>query len=107
MSSLPAVERGFRVVNRRVPVQSNEPTEFVDVTEQVLAVIGDSRVQNGVAVVYVHHTTAGVAINEAEPLLMGDMLDRLERFASRSDDYRHDDLTVRTVNLEPDERRNG
>lgn len=108
MSSL-AVDRsrGFKVLNRRVAVQSDQPTEFVDVTDHVLGIVRDSRVGDGVAVVYVQHTTAGVALNEYEPLLMGDMLARLERFASHEDEYRHDDMSVRTVNLEPNERRNG
>ena len=48
-----------------------------------------------------------MAINEAEPLLLEDMKRLLERFASRDADYRHDDLTIRTVNLEPNERANG
>ena len=104
-----AVDRasGFRVVNRTVPVHSDQPTEFLDVTEQVVRVVAESGIRNGVVVVYAKHTTAGIAINESEPLLMGDLLDRLERFASREDEYRHDDLSIRTVNIEPNERRNG
>jgi len=98
---------GFRVVNRRVPLNSGAATEFIDVTDEVAAVVEESGVRDGVVVVYAQHTTAGVAINEAEPLLLGDMCRMLERFASREDEYQHDDLTIRTVNLEPNERANG
>ena len=40
---------------------------------------------------HAQHTTAGVVINEAEPLLLGDMCRVLERFASRDEAYEHDD----------------
>lgn len=98
---------GFRVVNRRIPLHSDEPTQFVDITDQIDAAVRDSGIANGVAVVYAQHTTAGITINEAEPLLLGDMCRLLDRFASRDEDYQHDDLTIRTVNLEPNERKNG
>lgn len=98
---------GFRVLNRRIAVTSLMPTEFVDVTPDVEAVLRESGVRDGIVVIFANHTTAGITINEAEPLLLEDMTSLLERFASPRDDYRHDDLSVRTVNLEPNERANG
>src|SRR5829696_8575784 len=104
-----ALERaaGFRVLHRKIALVSDLPTQFIDVTDQIRAVVAESGVEEGVAVAFSSHTTAGVAINEAEPLLLEDMTRRLERFASRDDEYRHDDLSIRTVNLEPNERANG
>ena len=104
-----AIERatGFRVSNRRVAIVSEAPTQFIDVTEQIEELVAESGIENGVAVAFSAHTTAGVAINEAEPLLLEDMTRLLERFASRDADYQHDDLSIRTVNLEPNERANG
>ena len=100
-------EAGFRVMNRKIALVSDLPTQFIDVTDQIEAVVRESGIENGVAVAFSAHTTAGVAINEAEPLLLDDMRRLLERFASRDADYQHDDLTIRTVNLEPNERANG
>jgi secondary thiamine-phosphate synthase enzyme len=100
-------EAGFRVLNRKIALVSTLPTQFIDVTDQIEAAVRESRIENGVAVAFSAHTTAGVAINEAEPLLLEDMTRLLERFASRDADYQHDDLTIRTVNLEPNERANG
>ena len=104
-----ALEReiGFRVLNRKIALVSDLPTQFIDVTDQIEAAVRESGIETGVAVAFSAHTTAGVAINEAEPLLLDDMKRMLERFASRDDDYRHDDLSIRTVNLEPNERANG
>ena len=98
---------GFRVVNKRIAIHSDEATQFVDITDQVRAAVADSGVTNGIVVIYAQHTTAGITINEAEPLLLGDMCRLLDRFASREDAYEHDDLSIRTVNLEPNERKNG
>src|SRR2546422_9631138 len=100
-------ETGFRVVNREIALVPNLPPQFIDVTDQIEAAVRESRIENGVAAAFSAHTTAGVAINEAEPLLLDDMRRLLERFASRDADYQHDDLTIRTVNLEPNERANG
>ncbi|HEY3107168.1 MAG TPA: secondary thiamine-phosphate synthase enzyme YjbQ [Chloroflexota bacterium] len=104
-----ALEReiGFRVLNRKIALVSSLPTQFIDVTDQIEAAVRESGIETGVAVAFSAHTTAGVAINEAEPLLLEDMKRLLERFASRDADYQHDDLSVRTVNLEPNERANG
>jgi secondary thiamine-phosphate synthase enzyme len=98
---------GFRVLNRKIALISDRPVQFIDVTEQIEDLVGESGIESGVAVAFSAHTTAGVAINEAEPLLLEDMKRLLERFASRDAGYQHDDLSIRTVNLEPNERANG
>ena len=46
-------------------------------------------------------------IGESEPLLLEDMKNVLERFAPRHAIYQHDDFEIRTVNLCPDEEKNG
>ena len=98
---------GFRVFTRQVQLHTTEAMEFIDVTEDVLAAVRDSGIRDGIAVVFSAHTTAGIAINEDEPLLLGDMRRRLEEFAPRGAAYQHDDLSIRTHNLEPNERANG
>jgi thiamine phosphate synthase YjbQ (UPF0047 family) len=40
-------------------------------------------------------------------LLIEDLTKALERLAPRHSDYRHDDFDVRTVNMCPDEEKNG
>ena len=55
-------------------VQTREREVFVDVTTQVTAEAARSGVRDGVVVVYVPHTTAGVTINEnADPSVRADM----------------------------------
>ena len=52
-------------------VETDRRTEVRDVTDRIDAVLaGDA---DGVATVFTRHTTAGVAVNEAEPRLLEDM----------------------------------
>ncbi len=90
-----------------VKVETTKAPEFIDITEQVRDFVRESQVEFGLAVVFSKHTTAAIKINENEPLLLKDMEDFLEKVASRNGDYRHNDLTVRTVNLTEDECPNG
>jgi secondary thiamine-phosphate synthase enzyme len=62
---------------------------------------------HGFAVVYSRHTTAAIKINENEPLLLEDMEKFLERISPRNGSYRHNDFTIRTVNMNEDECPNG
>jgi len=66
-------------------VQTRERVVFVDITAQVSAAVAESVVRDGVVVVYVPHTTAGVTINEnADPSVRSDMKLALERMVPQS-----------------------
>jgi len=91
----------------RMSFETTQAPEFIDITEKVSEFIKDSQVLNGFAIVYSKHTTAAIKINENEPLLLKDMGEFLERMASRNGDYRHNDFSVRTVNMTEDECPNG
>lgn len=81
--------------------------EFIDITDDVRDVIARAGVRHGFVVVFSRHTTAAIRINEAEPLLLQDMECMLARIAPTGVYYRHNDLTIRTVNLTEDEDLNG
>ena len=53
------------------------------------------------------HTTMAIIVNEAEPLLIGDMKKTLERIIPRTIEYMHDNFEIRTVNICDDECKNG
>lgn len=56
-------------------VRSNEREELVEFTEQVRKALRESGVEEGICVLYVQHTTAGLTINEnADPDVPRDML---------------------------------
>jgi secondary thiamine-phosphate synthase enzyme len=79
--------------------------EFVDLTERLASLA--CGVSSGVMHVFTRHTTTGLLINEAEPLLLEDLAARLERWAPATDTYHHDDFSRRVVNVAPGERVNG
>jgi secondary thiamine-phosphate synthase enzyme len=66
-------------------IQTREPVVFVDITAQVAAEAGRAGALDGVVVVYVPHTTAGVTINEnADPSVRADIKLALERLVPES-----------------------
>ena len=61
----------------------------------------------GTVLVCSRHTTAAIVANEHEPFLLEDMARVLRRLVPPTDYYQHDDMSIRTVNLMPNERENG
>lgn len=101
------VEGPMRVSTFTVSLESAKAPEFVDITEHVIAAVAEANITMGIAVVYSKHTTAAIKINELEPLLLEDWEHLLEHIAPKNGKYRHNDFTVRTVNLTADESPNG
>jgi secondary thiamine-phosphate synthase enzyme len=76
---------------KTIDVRTRSRSEMVDITSQVASAVGDSGVADGVATVYVPHTTAGVTINEnADPSVVHDLLAALDAAVPwRQGFYRH------------------
>ncbi|HWZ96965.1 MAG TPA: secondary thiamine-phosphate synthase enzyme YjbQ [Candidatus Dormibacteraeota bacterium] len=73
-----------------IRVRTDRRTQFLDVTNEVQAVVAKSSVQQGVCYVYVPHTTAGITINEhADPDVASDVEDFLDRLVPHRGPYRH------------------
>ncbi len=81
--------------------------EFRDISDDVIRLARKSRVQNGLVNIQTLHTTAGLLLNENEPLLLEDLKKHLEDVASQADAYQHDDFNIRTVNVCDGECANG
>jgi len=88
-------------------LESKRAPEFMDITQRVRECVAEARIKNGFVVVFSRHTTAAVKINENEPLLLQDMEQFLERMSPRNGNYKHNDFSVRTVNMTEDECPNG
>jgi secondary thiamine-phosphate synthase enzyme len=60
-------------------VKTQGRDQMLDITERVARAVAQAQVQEGLAVVYVPHTTAGVTINEnADPDVVHDVLGALD-----------------------------
>lgn len=106
MLTLTEREGTIRVVARRLAIESHQPIQFVDITNEVAQAVASAGLRDGTVTIFSRHTTAGIAINEAEPLLLEDMRRLLEGLAPPGG-YDHDNFEIRTVNMTPDERANG
>ena len=91
----------------KVRIATERPTEFIDLTESLEELLAESRIVTGLLNVQSLHTTAAIVVNEGEPLLLKDFDCLLHNVAPDDVPYRHDDETIRTVNLSPGERPNG
>ena len=92
---------------RRLVFETREPIQFVDITNEVAELVRVAGLREGVANVFSRHTTAAVCIQEAEPLLLDDLREFLQRCAPSGAHYRHNDFRVRTVHMHDDESPNG
>ncbi|NHV98301.1 MAG: YjbQ family protein [Thaumarchaeota archaeon] len=73
-----------------IEVSSTSRQQFIDITDRVEGVVNKSGVKNGVCFLYVPHTTAGITINEnADPSVVTDIIETLERVIPLDGRYRH------------------
>jgi secondary thiamine-phosphate synthase enzyme len=72
-------------------VKTSSHTEFVEITDRVQEAVSESGIKEGVCVVIIPHTTAGVVVNEnADPDVAADMIYALEQAVPwKSANYRH------------------
>lgn len=74
----------------RFDVRSTKHTQFINIDSTVQGAVGESGVKRGVCHVFVPHTTAAVTINEnADPDVVHDITEILERMAPWKGSYRH------------------
>ncbi len=99
--------RKMKIKNELLKFKTKKIFDFIDFTEKLKKFVEVSEIKEGILNIQLMHTSAGLIINENEPLLLEDIKDKLEDTASQSKEYRHDDLTKRTVNVCVDECKNG
>ena len=75
---------------RKLKVKSHKRNEMIDITNDIQRIIDEEKLQNGIIIVYVPHTTAGITINEgADPNVQRDIIETLKRIIPESGDYQH------------------
>lgn len=71
---------------KEIQVNSLERNQLINITSQVKKIVSDSKVKNGLCVVYCPHTTAGIMVNEnADPAVASDLLRALEALVPKID----------------------
>ena len=73
-----------------ISVKTRSRIEMVDITSSVQKEVSRIGIEDGVCVVYVPHTTAGITINEgADPAVCEDILAKLNDLVPARAGYRH------------------
>ena len=71
-------------------VQTGKRDDFVDITVEVRDCVRKSGVQHGICVVFVPHTTAGLAVNESwDPSVTADAIATFDRLVPWRANYKH------------------
>ena len=74
----------------RYKIQTTKPQQFINITNKVANEVKNSNVKDGIAVIYVPHTTAGVTINEnADPDVVRDIISTLDKAYPVQGEYLH------------------
>ena len=70
-------------------IPTSSRSQMVDITGKIREAVSQSGVSEGICVVYVPHTTAGVTVNEnADPAVAQDILEQLGKLVPQGG-YRH------------------
>ena len=71
-------------------VRTSGQSEFIDITRSVQEAVKKTGVADGVCIIFIPHTTAGVTINEnADPTVVQDIIMELNKIVPFKDQYRH------------------
>src|SRR3989338_835060 len=93
--------------SKTLEYQTKGEFDFIDITDEVKKFANECGIKNGLVNVQSLHTTAAVILNENEPLLIEDLKENLKKIAPKNYPYKHNDFTIRTVNMCVGECANG
>jgi len=73
-----------------IKIKTKKTEEIIDITDKVNNIIKNSDIQEGLCIIFVPHTTAGITINEnADPAVKRDVLKIFNKFIPLIADYEH------------------
>ena len=73
-----------------IKIISKKRNEMIDITDYVQKIIQVDKILEGIALIYVPHTTAGVTINEgADPSVQHDIVETLNNLIPESANFHH------------------
>jgi secondary thiamine-phosphate synthase enzyme len=78
------------VITREIEVKTKARNELIDITPRVEEVVAASGVVDGICMVVVPHTTAGITINEnADPSVKADIIAKMGELVPAGGRYLH------------------
>jgi len=73
-----------------IEIDTHKPVEVIDITSSIERALQQSKIEDGICLVYTLHTTTGLAINESDPDLVQDILRLLASLVPQGNGYLHD-----------------
>jgi len=73
-----------------IEIDTHKPVEVIDITSSIERALQQSKIEDGICLVYTLHTTTGLAINESDPDLVQDILRLLSSLVPQGNGYLHD-----------------
>jgi len=71
-------------------VKTGQHCVMIDITKEVQSKVKESGVKNGICIIFIPHTTAGITINEnADPDVVRDFLMEISKVIPLTDGYHH------------------
>ena len=75
---------------KELHISSSQRNQMIDITTNIQHLIKEEKINDGVAIVYVPHTTAGITINEgADPNVQQDLNETLHKLIPVHNNYKH------------------
>lgn len=96
----------MKIHREQIDLESKTQIQFMDITDQVQEIIDRSGIREGQVLIYVPHTTMGVAINHNESMLLQDFMRVLYKLVPVDDQYTHDLFELKRDSMS-DGRSNG
>lgn len=94
------------IFQQKVEIESRKQFELIDITDHVHAAISQSKIAQGMVLVYSPHTTASIRLTHKEPMLGQDIMKMMYRLVPLEENYSHDVFEMRDQ-VEVNERSNG
>jgi secondary thiamine-phosphate synthase enzyme len=96
----------MKIYKQTILKESKSQVEFIEITQDVVDVLAASGVREGQVLVFSPHSTASIAINEDESLLLQDFQRMLYRLVPIDERYSHDLFELKRTSRS-DGRSNG
>lgn len=80
------------VITKRMKIKTKGELQMVNITDEVENVVKESKINDGIATVFVPGSTAAVTTIEYEPGLLNDFPNMLERIAPENITYEHEQM---------------
>ena len=96
----------MKIKKQVITTESKSQVEFINITHEVQEVIDGSGIRDGQVLVFSPHSTASIAINEDESLLLQDFQRLLYRLVPIDERYSHDLFELKRT-VRSDGRSNG